>query len=99
MSQAQLGGVIGCTSATVSKYELEQRQLDPVTINALCDLFGVTSDYLLGRSTVPHSAVTDEDAELLRAFHAAPEHLQKAARTMLGLDDQAEKAKEKSEAS
>ena len=39
------------------------------------------------------------DAELLRAFHAAPEHLQKAARTMLGLDEQAGKTKEKSEAS
>ncbi|MBQ9685029.1 MAG: XRE family transcriptional regulator [Oscillospiraceae bacterium] len=71
MSQAELGKALGCISATISKWELEQRQLEPNTINTLCDFFGVTADYLLCRSNTPNPAVTEEDAALLRAYHAA----------------------------
>lgn len=71
LSQAKLGAALGCTSATVSKYELEQRDLDPKTINALCGIFDVTSDYLLCRSATPAPVVSDEDAALLAAYHAA----------------------------
>jgi len=71
LSQAELGRVLGCISATVSKWELEQRQLDPVTINALCDYFGVSADYLLYRSEIPNPAISEADAALLRAYHAA----------------------------
>ncbi|MDO4989339.1 MAG: helix-turn-helix transcriptional regulator [Eubacteriales bacterium] len=71
LSQADLGRVLGCISATVSKWELEQRQLDPATINTLCDYFGVSSDYLLCRSDTPNPVISDTDAALLRAYHAA----------------------------
>ncbi len=73
LSQVSLGKALGCTSATISKYELEQRQLDPATINALCDYFGVTSDYLLCRSNTPTIMLTDDEAELLRAYRASSE--------------------------
>lgn len=71
MSQAQLGDVLGCVGQTVSKFEREERQLDPVTICALCDFFGCTADYLLGRSASPLPVISDEDARLLEAYHAA----------------------------
>ena len=71
MSQAQLGKVLGCISATVSKYELEQSQLDPTTINLLCDYFGVTADYLLCRSNTPTATISDAEADLLAAYRAA----------------------------
>ena len=71
MSQAELGKVLGCTSATVSKYELEQRQLDPGTINTLCDLFGCTADYLLCRSEMATPQLTDAEWQLLAAYRAA----------------------------
>lgn len=71
MSQGQLGEKLGCHAATVSKYELEQRQLDPSTICALCDLFGCTADYLLGRTESPLPVISDEDARILAAYHAA----------------------------
>ena len=71
MSQKQLGDRIGCHSATVSKFELEQRQLDPATICALCDIFGCTADFLLGRSLSPLPAVNDAQARLLAAYDAA----------------------------
>ena len=69
--QSDLGAVLGCHATTISKLELEQRQLDPATIHSLCDLFGCTADYLLGRSDSPLPAVSEEDAQILAAYHAA----------------------------
>ena len=57
----------------ISKYEKEDRSLSPELIGKLCDTFGVTADYLLGRSNTPTVYLTDEEAELLRAYRAASE--------------------------
>ena len=83
LSQGQLGEKLGCHSATVSKYELEQRQLDPATIGALCDLFGCTADYLLGRSPSPMPVISPEDAAVLEAYHALPLEIRKAVDGLL----------------
>ena len=69
--QSDLGTVLGCHATTISKLELEQRQLDPATIHTLCDLFGCTADYLLGRSDSPLPVISDSDARILAAYHAA----------------------------
>ena len=52
-SQAKLGQLLGCTAATISKYELNQREIDTSTISRLCDIFSCTSDYLLCRTDEP----------------------------------------------
>ena len=83
LSQGQLGEKIGCHAATVSKYELEQRQLDPATICVLCDLFGCAADYLLGRSTSPQPVISPEDAAVLDAYHALPLEIRKAVDGLL----------------
>lgn len=70
-TQTQLGKKLGVARTSVSMYESESRQLDPPTIHALCDLFGCTSDYLLGRSETPLPVISDEDARILAAYHAA----------------------------
>lgn len=56
---------------SISRYEKEQRGIDADTICQLCDIFGCTADYLLCRSSTPNPAVTEQDAALLRAYHAA----------------------------
>ena len=81
--QSELGERIGASRSSVSKYETEDRQLDPTTICALCDLFGCTADYLLGRSDSPLPAISDEDARLLDAFHAAAPETQAAIRLLI----------------
>ena len=70
-TQAQLGKRIDAAKNTVSGYENGTRQLTPVLIGRLCDLFGCTADYLLGRSASPLPVISDEDARLLEAYHAA----------------------------
>ena len=71
MTQAQLGQKIKVGNTAISMYESGSRQLDPDTICQLCDLFGCTADYLLCRSDNPRPAISEADAALLRAYHAA----------------------------
>lgn len=71
-TQAELGRELGCVGQTVSKLESEVRQLDPAMINALCDLFGCSADYLLGRTESLRLEVSSEDQQLLHAYHSLP---------------------------
>lgn len=71
--QAELAEKLSTGKNTVSRYETEQRQLDPETIHKLCDIFGCTADYLLGRSEQTAPDLTDEEARLIAAFREADE--------------------------
>lgn len=71
-TQAELGEMLSCSDVTVGRYELEKRGLDVPTICRLCDVFGCTADYLLGRSTRPEPELTPEEERLLAAWNAAP---------------------------
>ncbi len=94
MSQAQLGAKIGCVGQTISKFENETRQLDPPTICALCDIFGCTADYLIGRSDAQLPAVTSEQAAVLRAYDRLPLEIRKAVDGLLAPYMVPEKKKE-----
>lgn len=94
MSQAQLGAKIGCVGQTISKFENETRQLDPPTICALCDIFGCTADYLLGRSDVRRTSITPEQDAILRAYDSLPIEIRKAVDGLLAPYMVPEKKKE-----
>ena len=71
MNQAELAALLNCTTATVSKYELEQRSIDAPTILRLCEIFGCSADYLLGRSPLLSPELTPEEEELLLSWRRA----------------------------
>ena len=52
LAQKELAELLGCATATVTKYEKEQRKLPQEVITKLCDIFDCTSDYLLGISDI-----------------------------------------------
>lgn len=81
--QAELAEKLSTGKNTVSRYETEQRQLDPATIHKLCDIFDVTADYLLGRSDVAQPALSDEEAQLVAAFRQADEDAKDMVRLAL----------------
>lgn len=83
MTQRQVAAVINVRNTAVSQYERGDRQLDPDKIHALCDLFGCTSDYLLGRSSSPQPVISPEDAAVLEAYHALPLEIRKAVDGLL----------------
>lgn len=71
--QSDLAKAINITRAAVGHYETGYRSLDVETIHKLCDIFGCTADYLLGRSEQPAPDLTDEEARLIAAFREADE--------------------------
>lgn len=82
-TQANLADRLGVRYQAVSKYEIGALDLDTDTIRRLCEIFGCTSDYLLGISSRRESAVTKPDAELLAAYHAAPAEIRTIVDTAL----------------
>lgn len=85
MYQDELGTLLNVGKGAISRYELGKRQLDPPTICALCDFFGCTADYLLGRSNNRLSAFSDDEAALIVAFREAEPNIQKSILLQLNL--------------
>ena len=82
-TQAELGDLLSCSDVTVGRYEQEKRGLDVPTICRLCDIFGVTADYLLGRSSRPDPVLSPEEEQLLAAWNAAPPEIRAIIDTAL----------------
>ena len=53
LTQLDVAKKLGVSQQTYSKYENKSANLDSATIVKLCELFGVSSDYLLGIDTIP----------------------------------------------
>ena len=87
--QSDLSAMLSSSRQAVSKWETGQIDLNTDTIRRLCEIFGVSADYLLGLSSRRSPEISPEDAELLAAYHAAPEQIRKIVDT--ALDDYREK--------
>lgn len=83
LRQEDVASAIGVHFSTISKYELGTCSLTDELIDKFCDFYGVTSDYLLGRSAWQTPVVSELDAELLAAYHAAPAEIQAIVGTAL----------------
>lgn len=81
--QLDLANRLHTKPQTVARYETGERGLDVETICALCDIFGCTADYLLGRSLLPSADLTEDEAALLLAFRAADAHIRDGIRALL----------------
>ena len=58
-SQTEIANELGITQQTYSKYESGVASPDSKDIIKLCDLYGVTSDYILGRDKAAGRTATD----------------------------------------
>ena len=69
--QQDLAARLNTNQQTVGRYETGTRGLDVETILKLCEIFGRSADYLLGRSDLPSPELSDEERELVAAFRQA----------------------------
>ena len=68
LSQEQLARLLGVDRSTISSYESNVRQPPLDTLSRIADVFGVSTDYLLGRTsalTFDTFDLTGEDTALL----------------------------------
>ena len=72
MKQSDLAARLNVSANAVSNYEVGIREIDSATICKLCDVFGCTADYLLGRAAVPSPELTPDEEALLLSWRAAP---------------------------
>lgn len=59
--QSDIAKILGISIAAVGFYENEKRDMSPDTIIKLAEYFGVTTDYLLGKSDVRNPAQQIDD--------------------------------------
>lgn len=57
--QKELAAVLHCSVGTISNYEAGIHNPDLDTLVTLADYYGVSTDYLLGRSAIPSQQLID----------------------------------------
>lgn len=83
MKQSDLAKLLKCAPTAVSKYELGQLDIGSETICKLCEIFGCTADYLLGRSALPTPELSAEETQLLQAYRRGDDRARDMVRLAL----------------
>lgn len=73
LSQQELADKMGVTKQTISQYERGVREPDFESLEALCDIFNVSSDYILGKANITMRFLTEGDLELLNRPSLSPD--------------------------
>ena len=81
--QQDLAARLNTNQQTVGRYETGTRGLDVETILKLCEIFGCSADYLLGRSALPSPDLSEEELELVLAFRRADDRSREMVRLAL----------------
>ena len=83
MKQPDLASLLNCTAMTVSRYERGEADPDVTTILRLCDIFGCTADYLLGRSPLQSPELDPQEEAMLLAWRRATPEIRAIVETAL----------------
>ena len=83
MKQSDLARLLSCSPTAISNYETGFRDIDSATICRLCDIFGCTADYLLGRSELKTVDFSEMETSTLLALRRADEHTKDLVRLAL----------------
>ncbi|MNW38908.1 HTH-type transcriptional regulator ImmR [compost metagenome] len=67
MTQMQVRDATGINNKTLSGYETGKNEPDFETLRELCELYGVTTDWILGKTNNPHGTLTDAEKGLAKA--------------------------------
>ena len=73
LTQAEVAKGVNCSAATYSRYEKGSRQPSLDMVLRLADFFGVSLDYLFGRTPPDSSSLSDHEVYMLTKFRNAAE--------------------------
>lgn len=83
LKQAELAELVPTSRQSIGKWEDGSVDLSTPVIARLCQIFGVSADYLLGMSSQRTAQISDADAALVDAYHAAPDSIRTAIDALL----------------
>ncbi|MEN1985235.1 helix-turn-helix domain-containing protein [Paenibacillus hubeiensis] len=66
LTQIQVRDHTGINNKTLSGYENNVSEPDLKTLTILCDLYGVTTDWVLGNTNNPYSQLTEAERDAVR---------------------------------
>lgn len=69
LTQEELAKKVSVNKQTISRYELGKRRPDFDTLEKLCDIFNVSSDYMLGNVDTTMRIVDDADLNKLEGTY------------------------------
>ena len=67
-TQQDLAERLNTTRQSVARYESGDRNIEIPIILKLCEIFGCSADYLLGRSDLPDPQLTSDEADLVQRY-------------------------------
>ncbi|MFE5801727.1 helix-turn-helix domain-containing protein, partial [Bacillus thuringiensis] len=85
ITQEQLGNAIGVSKMAISYFEKGKKSPGRESLKKIADYFGVTTDYLLGRSEDPElneeedKVVSEEGKNIMSLIESLPEDERKKA--------------------
>lgn len=89
ISQKNLAHQLFVSPQAISKWERNDATPNPEAITKMAEIFGVSADYLLGRTDQKEKPLTESEElssaelELVNAYRDAPANVQAAIRTLL----------------
>lgn len=107
MSQKMLSIKLGKSQTTISGWENEAKKPGIETIEKLADIFGVTTDYLLGRTeapitlhttNTPYMQVTPFEKDIVEKYRESSRDMQKGVCRLLQLTHPDDRLKETKQA-
>lgn len=77
ITQDELARKLNTSRSCISNYELGNRQPDSETIRRIADIFDVSIDYLLGRSTIKMSIRNEANLKEIEEINSRAGHITK----------------------
>ncbi|WP_438434452.1 helix-turn-helix domain-containing protein [Gorillibacterium sp. sgz500922] len=75
LTQGELAEKVSISRASLSHYENDRREPDLDVLSKLADYFGVTLDYLMGRTNEPGRSLDPEVMEFVESLELADESI------------------------
>ena len=77
LTQVQLAQKAGLSKSVISYYELQERAPSPEILLSFADIFGTSTDYLLGREPVRSINISGLNSEDIEQLNSLAEYLRK----------------------
>lgn len=74
LTQEEFANKLNMTQQRISAYEKEKREPDLNTLQQIADFFGVSTDYLLGKSDIRNPEQVDFDPDKIRIGLSAKDY-------------------------
>lgn len=86
ITQRELGRAIGVSHASVAMYETGKRTPEVETLEAICDFFNVSMDYMRGKENLSLRLLNGTEMIIIDRYRQAPENIQRAICQLLGVE-------------